>query len=164
MKSEKVLLNPERLRIIQFLILHKQSTASDILKANNDITRTTLYRHLNLLEQHGFISIAKETKIRGTVEKTYILNRDSMANLKAGDVINQMLLGIMGDFGRYIGSHKDDDFVKDMLLCQTSSIHMTDEEYTDFLTKLGELVASVINNEQTDERKLRRLTFISSPT
>ena len=164
MNSEKVLLNPERMRIIQYLTLHTEGTATDILQANSDITRTTLYRHMNLLEQHGFICIAKETRIRGTIEKSYRLNTESMPKMNARDLINTMLLGLMTDFGTYLNHHAEEDMAKDYLLCQTSSIFLSDEEYAEFLTKLSELVVSVVNNKENPDRKLRRLTFISSPS
>lgn len=164
MTPEKVLLNPERLRIIQHLTLHSESSANDIITANNDISRTTLYRHLNLLEKSGFIQVVKETHIRGTIEKRYSLNKENPPSTNAKEIITQMMLGLISDFNLYLNHHKEEDLATDMLLCQTSSIFMSDEEYRNFLKSLSELLASVIYNEENEERTLRRLTFVSSPT
>lgn len=164
MTPEKVLLNPERLRIIQYLTLHGESSVADILAANNDISRTTLYRHINLLEKSGFIRVTKETPIRGTIEKRYVLNQENLPSMNAKDVISQMLFGLISDFNLYLSKHPDSDLSKDLLFCQTSSIFMSDAEYTKFLASLSKLLFSVIQNEETKDRKLRRLTFVSSPT
>lgn len=160
----KLIMNPVRLRIIQYLLLNECGTTSDIKHELKDIPLASLYRHIKMLEKAELIIVMKETKIRGTVEKTYQINKDM--NLNSEDqvlpIIQTGLLNIMNDFNRYFAKEEKDP-QKDMLFLSTSALLLSDEEFTQFTEKLGAIFSEVINNKKTDERKVRRITFISSP-
>ena len=64
----EMLLHPVRMRILQHLTKNGSATTGSIAKIMPDVPRTTLYRHLNLLQKEGYLKIAKEIKVRGTYE------------------------------------------------------------------------------------------------
>ncbi|MGN1045446.1 MAG: hypothetical protein ACI4Q9_05770 [Candidatus Methanomethylophilaceae archaeon] len=66
--------NPAKLNILVFLKRNGPVTAKQMLSDGIGIPQTTLYRLLNNLESIGAISVVSETKVRGTIEKTYYLS------------------------------------------------------------------------------------------
>ena len=145
----KIVMNPVRIRIAQYLILHEQGTTAQIGEELSDVPKASLYRHMKMLEDAGLIQVVQENKKRGTVEKVYKLNQENpMGGREPGkeeiaQLIHSSLLSIMGEFQRYL-KREDADPQKDMI-------------------SLGELYSSVMNNQPDGKRKPRKLTLISSP-
>lgn len=78
MEISKLLLNPARLRIIQYISVHGEVTASDVCRSMQDIPKATVYRHTKLLEDNGLLQIVKENRVRGAVEKVYSVNMGTL--------------------------------------------------------------------------------------
>ena len=66
----RVVMNPVRQRIVQYLILHGEGTAASIKEELSDIPTASLYRHIRVLYDAGCIEVVRECRKRGTVEKT----------------------------------------------------------------------------------------------
>lgn len=155
MDSTKIFLNPTRMRVLQYLLTHTEATSNEIIEYIQDIPRTTMYRHLKLLEDNGVITVVRENRIRGTLEKVYSLNLNYQANQTVAETANAFFLGLLADFQTYI-AQENQDMKKDMLLFQTSTLMASDEEYTAFLTAIAELLKGLMNNPVTPEPKIFR--------
>ena len=98
----KIVMNPVRIRIAQYLILHEQGTTAQIGEELSDVPKASLYRHMKMLEDAGLIQVVQENKKRGTVEKVYKLNQENpMGGREPGkeeiaQLIHSSLLSIMG--------------------------------------------------------------------
>ena len=155
----KIVMNPVRIRIAQYLILHEQGTTAQIGEELSDVPKASLYRHMKMVQ---------ENKKRGTVEKVYKLNQENpMGGREPGkeeiaQLIHSSLLSIMGEFQRYL-KREDADPQKDMVSLTSAVFLLSDEEFQEFFGKLGELYSSVMNNQPDGKRKPRKLTLISSP-
>ncbi|MDD3796253.1 MAG: helix-turn-helix domain-containing protein [Lachnospiraceae bacterium] len=161
----KIIMNPIRLRIVQFLMLHEKGTTGEMQQELTDIPSASLYRHVKTLLDTGCIEVAEERKVRGTVEKTYRLSAKPCGDLEEpeiGMIFQTGLLSLMSTFQAYF-SKKDVDPQKDMLSLSTSTLLLTDEEMMQLFQKIGEAYNEVIQNQPGPGRKMRRLTFISSP-
>ncbi|MEG0692803.1 MAG: helix-turn-helix domain-containing protein, partial [Oscillospiraceae bacterium] len=101
MNVTKIVLNPVRLRIIQFLAIHNNSTVFQISNKISDIPKTTLYRHINILEQNNIIKVVSENRIRGTVEKVYSLNNEPPVDSSPADLSASFLLDLLGKVSNY---------------------------------------------------------------
>lgn len=163
----KVVMNPVRQRIVQYLLIHGKGTAGEIQSELSDIPTASLYRHIKKLYDTGCIEVIEENKRRGTVEKTYGIvanplskepNHQEMASL-----ICSGLLTLQTSFLQYFEKPEVDP-VKDMLLFQTSTLMLTDEEYMELLQKLGTIFMEAMKNGTMEGRKQRRITLISSPS
>lgn len=161
-----IIMNPMRQRIIQYLLLHEKGTVNEIQNELSDIPTASLYRHIKKLYEGGCIKVIEEKSVRGTVEKTYAL----VENPFAGDptmedgaaLIYMSLLSLQTSFLKYF-EQKDPDPQRDMLLLQTSTLMLSDEEYMLLLQKIGDVISEVLENHPEEGRKVRRITFISSP-
>ena len=130
-KYIKLVMNPIRLRIIQYLMMNERGTTAEIKEELSDIPTTSLYRHMKLLLEGGCIEILEEKQLRGTVEKTYgLVNRPvgEMTSEKANQIINEGLLSLMESFRQYFSSGESVDPKADKLLFTTSTIFLSDEE------------------------------------
>ena len=73
----KIVMNPVRMRIAQYLLLHEHGTTVQIGEELSDVPKASLYRHMRILEDAGLIQVVQENKKRGTVEKVYKLNQEN---------------------------------------------------------------------------------------
>lgn len=162
MELTKVIANTDRLRIIQHLSLRERAAASEIRQELPGIPQTTLYRHLNLLEKSGLITVVRENRIRGTVEKVYALNIGRLNELPPKETINMMLLSLISDFGRYFSDELADP-MGDILFLRTAVLYLTDKEFGEMLAEIGAVMAKRLEFKERKGRKLRKLTTISSP-
>ena len=69
----KLLAHPVRLRIIHALRGGRVLTAGALSDRIGDVSRATVYRHLDLLTEAGVLEIAEERRVRGAVERHYRL-------------------------------------------------------------------------------------------
>ena len=161
----KIIMNPIRQRIVQYLIIHGQGTTKEIGAELSDIPPASLYRHVKVLFDNNCIEIADEKKIRGTIERTWKLAQNPIAPVSPEDIATLFrsgLLSLLGSFENYFLS-EDTDPQRDLLSLTTSTLMLTDEEFMDMMQKIGNIFNEVIYNQPGDGRKPRRLTFISSP-
>lgn len=71
----ELLLNPVRLRILQYMAVHRTGVPREMAAYLTDVPLPSLYRHLGKLTEGGVLEVAGEKKVRGTVEKTFRLRR-----------------------------------------------------------------------------------------
>ena len=161
----RVVMNPVRQRIIQYLILHEEGTAASFKEELNDIPTASLYRHIKVLYEAGCIEVIRECRKRGTVEKTYALVKQPLGEGDRKSVeglIQSALFFLMASFTGYFAD-EGNDFRKDMLSLTTSTLLLTDEEYMEMTGKIGAVFNEYIYNKPEEGRRPRRITFISSP-
>ena len=161
----KIIMNPIRQRIVQYLIIHGQGTTKEIGAELSDIPPASLYRHVKVLFDNNCIEIADEKKIRGTIERTWKLAQNPIAPVSPEDIATLFrsgLLSLLGNFETYFLS-EDAVPQRDLLSLTTSTLMLTDEEFMDMMQKIGNIFDEVIYNQPGDGRKPKRLTFISSP-
>ena len=170
MKKEKnvtdIILNSIRMRIIQYLMLHEKGTTNEIGLSLSDVPKASLYRHIKILAQADLIKVVEEKKVRGTIESTYMINKDapigSISERQAGQVIHNALLAVMGSFHRYF-ERETISPAEDMLFLSSATLMLSDDEFKEFLNKIGAVYQEVLENQPNEKRKMRKLTFISEP-
>lgn len=162
--TNEVLMNPIRMRIIQFFLTHRTATSAEAAAELSDIPRATLYRHISVLESHGYLQVVHKTRIRGATERTFALNEAQLAD--GGDSSQKafrILMGLYRDFDRYFSGAACDP-VRDYVFLKTDELRLTDAEYNEFLVKMLGLIKEYAGKTPDDTRKLRRFSLISSPT
>lgn len=161
----EVIMNPLRMRIVQYLMLHEKGSSAEIHEALCDIPTASLYRHIKILLDAGCLEIAEKKQVRGTVKKVYRLSKSppgAATQQDAAMLVQSTLLSLAATFQQYFADPNNDP-QKDMISLSTSTLMLTDAEYGTFIEKLGNLLNEVIFNKAENGRKPRRLTVISSP-
>lgn len=164
--SGDILLNPIRMRIIQHMSDKKARTVGSLSELMNDIPRTTLYRHINILHEQGYLTVTNEIRVRGTYEREYMLNLEALQEVVAEEAIqenvNVFLLKLLADFDRYFKEKGNP--MKDRLFLSANNLLLSDSEYELFIDDIFEVVKKHVNYEPNQERKPRMLSIISSPS
>jgi len=159
-------MNPIRMRIMQYLYVHEKATAGNLVEFISDVPRTTLYRHIKLLLENDILKVVSESRIRGTVERTYSVNIEIITKENtlenATKNVFGFLMNIYSNFDRYY-SNENCNPSKDKIFLNTMTLLMSDDEFNKLLTDLNALFMDHLNNKPSERRKVRNLSIISAP-
>ena len=157
-------MNPVRQRIFQYFLLHETGTVKELRKALPDIPSASLYRHIKILADSSILTVVGENRIRGTVESVYQFNKDAMATEdETGNAVQMSLLSICASFAKYFSTGHADPR-KDMLLLTNCTLLLTDQEFSEYLSKINQLTVKYMKQAPSESSKMRRITLISAPT
>lgn len=162
MELIKILSSPVRMQVMQYLQIHGEATTKQISEAITDVPTPTLYRHINTLLKEEMLTVKEERKVRGSLERLLILNKDKFTALENGniaDVAYQFLMEIYTRFQKY-GMNPDTDPRKDRLSMRTRMFCLTDEEFDAFMQDIGAIMDKY--GEKSDGKK-RSISFICAP-
>ncbi|SOE15046.1 Helix-turn-helix domain-containing protein [Streptomyces sp. 2323.1] len=76
MDATDLLLHPVRLRVVHALSGGRVLTTAQLCKRMPEVGKVTVYRHVALLAEGGFLEVAEEQRVRGAVERHYRLRQD----------------------------------------------------------------------------------------
>jgi DNA-binding transcriptional ArsR family regulator len=79
MNTVDLLLHPVRLRVVHALSSGGELTTGQLCSRMPEVSKVTVYRHVAVLAEAGFIEVAGEHRVRGAVERRYRLRRDRPA-------------------------------------------------------------------------------------
>ncbi|MDU9053094.1 MAG: helix-turn-helix domain-containing protein, partial [Clostridioides difficile] len=155
MDIAKLILNPARLRILQYIRLHGSVRTSDIVKYLNDIPRATVYHHVKILEENNMIEVIKENRVRGTIEKVYALKEytTSMEGETFVALSTAFYVGLMQEMNEYF-SRKEQDHKKDNVFFSSALLYMSDNEYENLLKSIADLLKPYIEQKPKSNLKL----------
>lgn len=172
MKPSELLLHPVRLRIVQAFLRGDRLTTSDLRRQLEDIPAATLYRQIHTLLEGDVLEVAEEHKVRGAVERTYVLRADrtrvgveeagEMSVEQHRDLFLAFAASLMADFERYLEGD-DVDLARDQVGYNQLGLNLTDEEMVAFLTELQAVVLPRLALEPTPERTRRIFTTVLMP-
>lgn len=165
MTSADLLLHPVRLRIVQAFLGDRALTTSDLREELSDVAPTTLYRHMTRLVDAGVLTVVAERRVRGTVERTYVL-RLSAASLGLDEIevmsvddhrqaFMAYIAGLLGDFDRYL-ARGDIDLLRDQVAYRLAAMWLTDAEFAELRRELLRVLQPRLANPPAPGR-IRRI-------
>lgn len=160
-----IMLNPTRMRIVQALASRENVTANEICEVINDVPRTTLYRHINILIEADILVIVDEKKIRGSLERTLSLNVNELSKPNHSENIPGQAFGfLMGIYTKFEKYFRKDTFIPkgNKIFFNNTIMMMNDGEFDEFLSDLQKLFVKY-DFEAADGRKQRDISIISAP-
>ncbi|MCR5398000.1 MAG: helix-turn-helix domain-containing protein [Lachnospiraceae bacterium] len=164
-EAQRLMLNQVRHRILQYIHRRGSVTVKEIGEELIDIPQATMYRQVKLLSDSGLICICGQRRIRGTLEYTYRLSMELVGDdgKALGDMSTQFaLLSIAQDFSDYYHT-TDADPDRDMMSVESRPMLLSDDEFKEYLKGIKELTDRYLHNEPDADRRVRKVTFISSP-
>lgn len=163
MELMKVISNPVRIQVMQYLQTHGEATTKQISEAITVVPAPTLYRHINTLLREEVLIVKEERKVRGSLERLLAINMEKMAktvNSSISETAYQFLMELYMKFEKY--SRKEDaDPQKDRLSLRTCFFTLTDDSFDSFMQEIGEVMEKYQKAEENG--KLRSISFISAP-
>lgn len=163
MELMKMLSNPVRMQVMQYLQVHGEATTKQISEAIADVPAPTLYRHINTLLKEEVLLVKEERKVRGSLERLLAINVEKMTktvNSSISETAYQFLMELFMKFQRY-GEKADVDPQKDRLSLRTCVFTLTDNSFDSFMQEIGAVMEKYQKAEKNG--KLRSLSFISAP-
>jgi hypothetical protein len=172
MTSADLLLHPVRLRIVQAFLGDRALTTSQLRDELPDVPPASLYRHVALLVDAGVLSVVAERRVRGAVERTYVLrvaaasvNLDEVDRMSREDhrqAFMAFVAGLLGDFDRYL-SRDEIDLLRDGVGFRMAGVWLDDTELTEFLRELARVVQPRLANGPRPGRTRRIVGSVLLP-
>jgi len=166
-----VILHPQRLRLLRALA-QGVLTTRQLAVLVPDIPQASLYRHLSTLLEAGVVEVAAERSVRGIVERTYslvegaaVLTGEDLADATRDDhfrYFSMFATGLMAQFGRYL-ERESIDLETDGVGYRELVLHLTDDEFTEFVTSLSAVLLPLTKNEAGSGRTPRLLATVLLP-
>jgi Helix-turn-helix domain len=172
MATADLLLHPVRLRIVQAFLGDRALTTSELRAELPDVPPASLYRHVARLVAAGVLAIVAERRVRGAVERTYVL-RAAAARISMDEVARMtpdehrqaflaFVAGLIADFDRYLG-RPDFDPVRDAAGYNLAGMWLDDTELLEFSRELLRVVQPRIANAPRSGRKQCILATVLLP-
>ena len=172
MASADLLLHPVRLRIVEAFLGDRALTTSALAAELADVPPASLYRHVARLVDAGILAIVAERRVRGALERTYVLRLtaaaiglDEVAAMSADDhrqAFMAFVAGLLGDFDRYL-ARGDIDLLRDGVSYRLAGLWLDDAEYGELLRELTRVLQPRLANPPQPGRKRRILGYVLLP-
>lgn len=172
MTSADLLLHPVRLRIVQAFLGDRALTTTELRSELPDVPAASLYRHVARLVNAGVLGVVSERRVRGAVERTYIL-RVAAANIGVGEfekmtvdehrqAFTAFVAGLLGDYDRYLARGEIDP-VRDGVSYNLAAMWLDDDELGELRRDIARIFGPRLANAPGPGRKRRILGSVLLP-
>jgi hypothetical protein len=170
--SADLLLHPVRLRIVRAFLGDRALTTTELRTELTDVPAASLYRHVARLVAGGVLAVVAERRIRGALERTYVL-RTQTASIGLDELATMTpdlhrsaflvyMAGLIGDFDRYL-DRGDIDLLRDGVSYRMAGFWLTDAEATELVHALMTAIEPRLANAPGPGRKRRIFGTILLP-
>lgn len=142
MARADLLLHPVRLRILKTFLDGRELTTGEVAAELDDVPAGSVYRHVARLANAGVLEVVSERRIRGAVERTYVLRMAAaridpaeVARMTAeehGQAFLAYVAGMVADADRYLAG-SDVDPIRDGADYRAGAVWLTDAEFAAFV-------------------------------
>jgi hypothetical protein len=137
-----------------------------------DVPQATLYRQIERLYRGGALAVAAERRVRGAVERTYVL-AEGGASLSPADLAKSsrddhigyftaFAAGLIAQFEQYL-KRTEIDLLKDGVGYRQVVLNLTDEELVEMAGALNVAVGRFLALEPKPGRRRRMLATVLIP-
>lgn len=163
----KQMMNPIKLRIMQQIAANGEADAKQLAAQMPEVPQSSLYRHLNELTELGILQIVSETRMRGTVKKTYGMRSDfakEAPNQKeCAAFVRFGLSQIAAEFQQYF-EQEEIALQEDCVELSNMIVHVTKEEYRTMMGEIQQILQRYGAQTKEADRLTRRIAISASPT
>ena len=169
--NAELVIHPVRLRIL-LCLQSGELTTQEIADCLPDVPKSSLYRHLRLLLEGQFVSVAEIRLVQGIQEKVYILSRparlgpEDMADLSAEDHLRYFttyLMTLLRGFSDYLSDSTEIDFEADRVGYNEVSFWTNKQELDDFSVQLNNALRPLLENHEGEGRWWHKVAVIGHP-
>jgi DNA-binding transcriptional ArsR family regulator len=170
MNPIELIAHPVRLRIIHALSGDHVATTAQLCARMPDVSKATVYRHVDLLAEHTLLEIAGEKRIRGVVERSYRLRREravlgaDTATAASNDEHRGILAmaTLLAEFQTYLDGEFADPGA-DLVGYRQHAIWLDHEELVSLIADLRAVIAPRLAHDATSGRGAYLLSPILFP-
>ena len=170
--SADLLLHPVRLRILQAFLGDRALTTSQLSAELADVPPASLYRHVARLVDGGALQVVAERRVRGAVERTYVL-RQVAARVRLNEIAAMQpdelramfvafIAGLLGDIDRYLSQGKP-NLVRDGVSFGIEGLWLDDAEFAEMMREVYQVLDGRRANLPGKGRRRRLLASMLLP-
>jgi hypothetical protein len=170
--SADLLLHPVRLRIVKAFLGERALTTSQLAEELEDVPSGSLYRHVALLVKAGVLQVVAERRVRGAVERTYMLRlfaarigpgeARAMTAEQHGQAFMAYVAGMLADADRYLAAGQPDP-ARDGADYRVGALWLSDAEFAELLRDLTEVFQPRLAMPPGKGRKRRMVYTVFLP-
>ncbi|WP_327003100.1 helix-turn-helix domain-containing protein [Dactylosporangium sp. NBC_01737] len=168
----ELLAHPARLRVVHALRGGRTLTTSQLCDRLPDVSKATVYRHVDLLCDGGVLEVAGERRVRGAVERHYRL-REDRAVIDAGMLESLTLddyrrsfgiamAALLAEFDAYLGRDHADP-AADLVGYRQHALWLSRDELLELIGELRRAIVPRLANTATPQRTQYLLSPIHFP-
>ncbi|GAA4587112.1 DNA-binding transcriptional ArsR family regulator [Actinoplanes octamycinicus] len=172
METAELLAHPVRLRIVHALRGGREMTTAELVERLPDVSKATVYRHIDLLGNGGVLEVAAERRVRGAVERRYRLRQDrasisaaAAAGLTAEEhrrAFTIAMTALIAEFGAYL-DRPGSDPARDLVGYRQHAVWLSPEELTELISELRAAIVPRLAQEPAPGRAQYLLSPILFP-
>ncbi|MFF7250072.1 helix-turn-helix domain-containing protein [Embleya sp. NPDC008237] len=172
MDTVDLFLNPVRMRIVHAMYDGLARTTSELCALLPDVSQATVYRHVGLLAGGGVLAVESEERVRGAVERRYVLRRgrtvidvDTASSMSIEDYRRTFAVAsatLQAEFSAYL-DREGADPVRDLVGFRQHAFWLSRDELTEMMVDLREVLMARAGNEPSPERVRHMLSLILFP-
>ena len=170
--SADLLLHPVRLRVVEAFLGDRALTTTELREELPDVPAASLYRHVAKLVAGGVLQVVAERRIRGAVERTYVL-RMAAARIGPAEAARMTreehrqaflayIAGLIGDFDRYL-ARDTIDLVRDGVSYNLTALWLDDAELMELAREIYAVLQPRMVNQSRPGRTRRLLATMLLP-
>lgn|SRR6185312_13671874 len=173
----ELLVHPVRLRIVHAMRGDRTLTTARLCALIPNVSKATVYRHVEALAAGGLLEVAEEHRVRGAVERAYRLRADRAA---LGAEVSQAMTPqarrdayrrafaiatavLAAEFDAYLDD-EDADPVADLVGFRQHAVWLDPDELRSLITELQAVIAPRLGNKPEGARSRYLLSPIHFPT
>ncbi|MBP2704273.1 helix-turn-helix domain-containing protein [Microbispora sp. RL4-1S] len=164
--------HPVRLRIVHAMCGGRQLTTTQLCARIPDVSKAMVYRHVDLLVDHGVLEVAGERRVRGAVERRYRLRHartavdpEALAAMSPDDhrrVFATSVAVLVAEFNAYL-DRQDADPVADLVGYRQHAVWLSRDELEKTISELRRVIWPLLANQPTPDRSQYLLSPIFFP-
>lgn len=167
-----MLAHPVRLRIVHALRGGREMTTADLVERLPDVSKATVYRHIDLLSNGGVLEVAAERRVRGAVERRYRLRQDrasisaaAAAGLTTEDhrrAFTIAMTALTAEFGAYL-DRPGADPARDLVGYRQHAVWLSPGELVELISELRAAILPRLTQDPAPGRAQYLLSPILFP-
>ncbi|MFB4301464.1 helix-turn-helix domain-containing protein [Actinomadura sp. NTSP31] len=170
MDTLELLAHPVRLRVVHAMRGGRLLTTSDLCARIPDVSKATVYRHIDLLVAGGVLEVAEERRVRGAVERRYRLHQDRAA-IDPGTPLSPddhrrgfaaAMAALLAEFGAYLDRDGADP-AADLVGYRQHAVWLSEEELRGLIAEMRAAIAPRLANRAAPGRAQYLLSPILFP-
>jgi DNA-binding transcriptional ArsR family regulator len=173
MDTVDLLLHPVRLRIVHALSGGRVLTTAELSARLPDVSKVTVYRHVALLTEGGFLEVAGEQRVRGAVERRYrlrqnrpVIDADAAAAMSAEDHrrgFAAAMAVLIAEFNAYLDRDGADP-TADSVSYRQGTVWFSPDELAEMINDVRALLQARVSTQPAPGRTPYLLSTILFPT
>jgi DNA-binding transcriptional ArsR family regulator len=172
MDALELFAHPVRLRIVHALRGDRTLTTTQLCERIPDVSKATVYRHVDQLAGAGVLEVAEERRVRGAVERSYRLRQErasvdaeALASATADDhrrAFTAAMASLIAEFSGYLDQEGANP-VADLVGYRQHGIWLSQEELVELIGAMQRAIVPLLGNEPTPGRKRYLLSPVLFP-